>query len=147
MRRCQTRQAVDGATRTGYATGSGADVDQVCDISRRVTGCLTQMRERRLRDIERALDVQLDHSIPLFRRAIQRRTEQHDSGVADERVEPAKLGDGSLHGSVGLHPSETFLLAGRDTPFGSNPRLKLHPSRHCVFPSRIPCHKLRFASA
>jgi len=45
-----------------------------------------------MRDVQRALDIERDHPVPLVDRALECRTEQHDPGVVDDDVEPAELG-------------------------------------------------------
>ena len=60
------------------------------------------MRQRRVRAVQQALDVDLDHAIPLVERSVLDRAEEHHARVVDERVEAAELLDGLRDRALGL---------------------------------------------
>ena len=54
-----------------------------------VLGGLEQVRQRGVRAVQQAADVDVDHPLPLLDRRVLDRPEQHHAGVVDEDVEPS----------------------------------------------------------
>ena len=91
--------------------------------------------------VDQALEVEVDHPVPLLGGGVLDRPQQHLAGVVDEDVEAAELVDGALDrgdrlllvGDVGLdrqrgvtvatdlggQPLQPFQPPGRDRDFGS----------------------------
>ena len=88
-------EVVDGRAAVGAAAGDRADVDEVAHLARAVLGGGQQRLDRRVGDVEDAVDVDVDHPLPVVERLVGRLVEQHHAGVVDDRVEPAQLVDGA----------------------------------------------------
>ena len=87
-------EVVDGRAAVGAAARDRADVDQVAHLARAVLGGGQQVLDRRMGDVEDAVDVDVDHPLPVVERLVGRLVEQHHACVVDDRVEPAQLVDG-----------------------------------------------------
>ena len=70
-------QVVDAAAGADAPARDRADVDQVRDTPRLALGGPQQVRQRRVGDVEQAVDVQRDHPLPLLDRGVDDRAEQH----------------------------------------------------------------------
>jgi len=66
-------------------------------VARAVLGGAQQMRQGRVRAVQQAEHVELDHLLPFLQRRADRRAQQHHPRVVDERVEPAQLGHRALN--------------------------------------------------
>jgi hypothetical protein len=60
-------------------------------VARTVGGGAEQVGCCRVRAVEKAEDVELDHSLPLRQRSVRRWTEEHHAGIVDECIETAEL--------------------------------------------------------
>ena len=78
-------QVVDRRAEVREAAGDGGDVDDV------PAALLAHDRQRRVRAVQEAEQVHLDHPAPLARVGADHRAEQHHARVVDEDVEPAQL--------------------------------------------------------
>ena len=97
-------QLVDPTAGADAPARDGADVHEVRDAPRLALGGGQQVRERRVGDVQQALEVERDHPVPLLDRGVDDRAEQHHAGVVDDDVEPAELARGALDGGDGLVP-------------------------------------------
>ena len=66
-------QLVDAAAGADAAARDRADVDEVGDAARLALGGAQEVRERGVGDVEQALEVELDHPVPLLDRRVDDR--------------------------------------------------------------------------
>ena len=79
---------VDRRSREDLAIGVGRDVDDVAAARR-----ARERLERLGRRVHDALDVGVDHAIPLFDLDLVDEAQQHDAGVVDQDIEASKVCD------------------------------------------------------
>ena len=100
----ELRGVVDPAVESGHPAGHRAHVDHVGHAARLGVGRRQEVRQRRVRAVEEAEQVQVHHATPFLGGGPVDRSEQHDAGVVDQRVEPAEPSDRVRHhlGHLGL---------------------------------------------
>jgi len=89
-------EVVDAGAGAGDPPGDRGDVDDV------PAALLAHQRQCRVRAVEDAEDVRVEHPAPLVRRRVLDRAQQHHASVVDEHVEAAELFVGAAHERIGL---------------------------------------------
>ena len=84
----ELRGAVDGFSRKATPAGLRGDGDEVTLTAR------NEMRDRRARRIDRALEVDVDHLLEVLERRVHERVVRADAGVRDADVEAPEALDG-----------------------------------------------------
>jgi hypothetical protein len=94
---CELGAGVDGAAgREDLDAGHRTQVDDVAAfLSRGKRQCGGDA-------VERALDVDVDHRVPLVGVDLGHRADRHDAGIVDQHVEPAEIADDGIDNRLDL---------------------------------------------
>ena len=134
----ELRQVVDRRAEVREAAGDGRHVDDVA------AALLAHDRQRRVRAVQEAEQVHLDHPAPLARVGADHGPEQHHAGVVDEHVEPAQLLLGArdervrlcLVGDVGLDRERAPAVAVRSAWRAASMRSERRAASDTAAPAR-----------
>ncbi len=80
-----------------------------------------EVRRRRARDVERAVEVHVDHRAPFLDRHVEEEAVAQDAGVVHHRVDTPEIVERRLHDAIGRGPvGHTVAAGGRGAAGGAN---------------------------